>query len=280
MKRLKVVPSQYNAFIKSTTHGMEDALKGQFYEYYCYNELLQNNDDINIVKANFFERKSKGNFIHSNEGKILYISRNTSVAEFDVLGIKNNTIYWWEITRSRKLNSKGFKRYKSKLALLNKVFDKYNKYFCLIIPYEVQNDFPYNYKIIPEPDYKEYFDNGYFKFNKNIKNFISLYDFEKKSSGYDYIDDVITYSHDYFNNKNIDVIELLENNLCVERLYDINEIKYSKFKYFDIKHNNSGFIEIMGNQIYIDNILIHGQKKYIIEHEIKALLKRLEYTLQ
>ena len=66
MKRLKVKPSQYDAYIKSKTPGMEDALKGQFYEFFCYNELIQNDENIKIVKANYAERKVNGNFIHSN----------------------------------------------------------------------------------------------------------------------------------------------------------------------------------------------------------------------
>jgi len=259
---------------------MEDALKGQFYEFFCYNELIQNDENIKIVKANYAERKVNGNFIHSNEGKIIFSSRGIAIAEFDVLGIKNNTLYWWEITRSKKLDSKGVKGLKKKLALLDKVFEKYEKLFCLIIPFEIEGELPFKYKIIPEPDYDEFFNNGYFKFNKKIKNCISLTEFEKKSSNYDYIDDIIAYSHDYFDNKNYDVLEVLQNILLVERLYDINEIKKSRFRYFDVKNYTSGFIEIINNQIYMNGVSLQSKRQEKIVCEIFTLLKRLEYVIQ
>ena len=277
MKGLKVKPSQYDAYIKSTTHGMEEALKGQFYEYFCYNELLQNNEEIKIVKSNYVERKITGNFTHSKDGKIVYTSRGMNIAEFDVLGIKNDIIYWWEITRSKSIDSKNFKR---KMILLNKLFPNYKKVFCVITPYEFEQKLFFNNIIIPEPDYENYFNDGYFKFNKLIKNCISLKEFEKKSTKYDYIDDLITYSHDYFDNRNYEALENLENYILIERLYDIKEIKNLKFRYFEIKSQTSGFIELVGKKIKKDgsSLISHQQKK--IQHEIKLLLKRLEYTMQ
>ena len=280
MKGLKVKPSQYDAYIKSTTPGMEEALKGQFYEYFCYNELIQNNEEIKIVKSNYTDHKVDGHFIHSKEGKIIYTSYGVDIAEFDVLGIKNNTIYWWEITRSRKYHSKIMKSYERKFALLDKVFAKYQKVFSVILPHDVDKNFLFDYRIIPEPDYKLYFDKGYFKFSKSIKDCISLHDFEKKSSSYDYIDDVIAYSHDYYDNKNYQTTERINNISLFERLYNIKEIKNSKFEYFEIKNGNSGFIEIKGRKIYMDEVLIHHRHQNRARREILALLKRLEYTMQ
>ena len=278
MKGLKVIPTQLDSYMKSIDSSMEESLKGQFYEFFCYNELLQNTENIKIVKSNYVERKRKGNFIHTPDGKIIYLSRGVSIAEFDVLGIKDNTIYWWEITRSKKLERNGLQGIKRKMALLDKVFEKYCKIFYLIVPYKIERDIMYDYKIIPEPDYSLFLNNGYFKFNKKIKDCISLYDFERKANHYDYIDDIIAHSYDYFNNKNIDVIEKRYKNYLVERIYDINEIGNGKFKYFDIKHNAEGWIEIKDKYIFMDGKSLY--RKGIIKNEISTLLKRLEYVLQ
>lgn len=180
MKGLRVKPSQYYAYIKSSTLGMEEALKGQFYEYFCYNELLKNNEEIKIIKSNYGERKTKGNFFHSNEGKIVYISRYMIITEFDVLVIKNDILYWWEITRSKTINSKYFKR---KIILLNKLFPNYKKMFCVITPHEHEEKLPFDSIIIPEPEYSKYFNDGYFKFDRQIKNCITLKEFENNKKG-------------------------------------------------------------------------------------------------
>jgi hypothetical protein len=115
--------------MKIKTSEMAEAVKGQFYEYYCYNELIQNKDNIKIIKANYVERQSCGNFIYSPDGKIIFYSHGLYMAEFDALGIKENTIYWWEITKGKKIDTSRITR---KMALLVKIFEKHTKKFCFI----------------------------------------------------------------------------------------------------------------------------------------------------
>ena len=52
MKGLKVKPSEFDSYIKNDSLELKEAVKGQFYEYFCYNELIQNDDNIKIIKAN------------------------------------------------------------------------------------------------------------------------------------------------------------------------------------------------------------------------------------
>jgi len=59
-----------------------------------------------------------------------------------------------------------------------------------------------------------------------------LSELHKLSSDYDYIDDVIVNSYEYYSNKNI---EMIKTNCLIERLYDINSIKDLKFMYYNIK---------------------------------------------
>jgi len=274
MKGLKVKPSKFDFYINNNNSiQSKESLKGQFYEYFCYNELVQNGDNIKIVKANYVERQSAGNFTHSKDGKIIYYSRGLFIAEFDVLGIKENTIYWWEITRSRKkIDNSGINR---KMALLEKVFDKSTISFCLIIPFVMDRNINFNYKIIAEPDYDKYFSEGYFKFNKKIKECIPLSELHKLSSDYDYIDDVIVTSYEYYSNKNI---EMIKTNCLIERLYDINSIKDLKFMYYNIKQDKNGWIEIVNEEIFMDGKRLYklGKTKF----EINSLLERLKYRLQ
>ena len=203
---LKVRPKQYYSYIKKHSHELENSLKGEFYEFYCYNELLKNEENIKIVRANNVQRKIKGDFIHCLDCKIHYTSRGVRIAEFDALGIKSDVIYWWEITRSRK-QEVGFEK---KYALLKRLFPNYKLNYCLIKPFNDESNLPSHHKIIPEPDYQNYFNDGYFQFDKKIKNCISLHDFEKKSTKYDYFDDLISFSFDYYNNKNIGTVENLK----------------------------------------------------------------------
>jgi hypothetical protein len=272
MKGLKVKPSELDSYIKLKTPGMEEAVKGQFYEYYCYNELIQNNDNIKIIKANYVERQSCGNFIHSPEGKIIYYSHGLSIAEFDVLGIKENTIYWWEITKGKRIDKSGIKR---KMVLLDKIFKRHIKKFCLIVPDDSKQQFDYDCRIIAEPNYENYFTAGYFKFNKKIKECISLNELNKISSDYDYIDDIIVNSYDFYYNKNSDKII---NNCLIDRVYEINAIKELKFMYYDIKSGSSGIIEIIDKKIFMDGKYLKnlGKTKY----EIISLLNRLKYIMQ
>jgi len=272
MKGLKAKPSEYDFYIKNNSIELKEAVKGQFYEYFCYNEMIQNSNNIKIVKANYVERQSVGNFTHSKEGKIIYYSRGLFIAEFDVLGIKENTIYWWEITRAKKIDNSGIKR---KMALLEKVFDKYEISFCLIIPFVLNRNISYNYKVIVEPDYEKYFFDGYFKFNKKIKGCIPLSELHRLSSDYDYIDDVIVTSYDYYSNKNV---ESIKTNCLIERLYDINSIKDLKFMYYNIKQDKNGWIEIINEEIFMDGKRLYklGKTKF----EIISLLERLKYKMQ
>jgi hypothetical protein len=251
---------------------MESAVKGQFYEYYCYNELIKNTDGINIIKAHYVKRRAAGNFIYSPDGKIIYYSSHVYLAEFDVIGIKEKTIYWWEITRGRRTHEKEIKR---KQYLLKRLFGNYEIVFCLILP-KIKDNINYDYKLIEEPNYEQYFKQGYFQFDNKISKCIPLEELEKLSTDYDYVDEIISMSFEYFDN--YDCLGEVKRNYLIEKLYNINKIKEGRFEYYDISKNNFGEIEIIGNKILFDgqNLTVGGKTR----HEIDSLLKRLEYSLQ
>ena len=66
--------------------------------------------------------------------------------------------------------------------------------------------------------------------------------------------------------------------MLIKRLYNISEIKNTRFSYFDVENQFSGIIEIVDGQVLMDGTRL--KKKGGIHKEIAALFKRLEYALQ
>jgi hypothetical protein len=149
------------------------------------------------------------------------------------------------------------------------------KNFVLFVPDDSEKQIAYDYKIIADPNYENYFSSGYFKFNKKIKECISLKELDRISSNYDYIDDVIVNSYDFYYNKNS---KKIINNCLLDRVYEINAIKELKFMYYDIKNDISGIIEIIDKKIFMDGKYLKNLGK--IKYEIISLLNRLKYIMQ
>ncbi|MDR1231913.1 MAG: hypothetical protein LBK61_11005 [Spirochaetaceae bacterium] len=258
--------SHFMAYKKQPSSHNEANLKGQIYELFCYNEIIKANN--NILKSNCVSKEKYGNFSYSKLGKINYHSNNIHLAEFDILGIKDNSIYFFEITMSEH-NKKIFRNeIDRKNELLKKIFNNYEIIFTLILPKNIIGLDCYDIKIIDEPDYNKYMDNEYFVINNAVNKCKSLKEFSECSTEYNYIEDIISISKKYFQLK--DKSPLYKQHL-IERIYDMNHIAENSFAYFSIENKKYGEINIKDNRIFKDGKIVKGIKK--CNNEIKLIRK-------
>ena len=256
--------SHFRTYKNAPTAHSESNLKGQIYELFCYNRLI--NTENYIVKANCFSKEEHGNFSYNKLGKINFHSDNIHLAEFDILGIQNMNIYFFEITRSEQGKKLLKNEIERKIELLNKLFPQYTINFTLILPKIIIGYEKYNIKIIEEPNYTKYINKEYFEIDKKIEKCISLKEFSEHAIEYSYINDIINLSKKYFSSNNKDI--LLKQHL-IERIYDINNITNENFFYYSIENKKYGNISIKNNKIFRDGKIINERKK--CNYEIKLI---------
>lgn len=262
----------HDAFKKQPTPHMLSNIEGQIYELYCYNRILDIAEDIKIVKSNCVDKEAFRQFSYSKTGKINYHSSRIHLAEFDILGLKDNEVFWWETTKS-DLNSKALKiEISRKLDLLNKIFKNYKINFSLILPRKMSVYNSYPIILIEEPDYSKYINDKYFNINEKVIEGISLFEFENFAEEYDYIEDIITNSIMMFSKGKIDLVALQKSAL-IEHLYDIDNMSKNNFRYYDVLKAEYGVIELIDNKIYKNKKIVPGIKKS--NQEIKQILKRI-----
>jgi hypothetical protein len=258
--------SQYKAYKNDPSLNNIGNIKGQIYELYCYNYILNNVNNINIVKANCITNEKVGNFLYNKVGKIHYYYNRIDLAEFDILGINKKNIYFWEITKSEHGKNVLRNEIERKKELLLKLFPNNNIVFTLILPKIISGYEQYNIEIIKEPNYNEYLENEYFKLSQNINNCIHLTKFCKNIVNYDYINEIINYSKLYFNHLNK---LYLDKQYLIERIYDINNIQKNRFLYYSIEDKKYGNIIIKGNNIYKSGEKVKTRNKCY--HEINLI---------
>ena len=94
--------SHYKAYKNNPSSHSRSNLIGEIYELYCYNHIIEKMNDIKIVKSHCCVKEKFGNFSYNKTGKIHYHSNGIHLAEFDILGLRNNEIYFYEITMNEK----------------------------------------------------------------------------------------------------------------------------------------------------------------------------------
>ena len=272
MKSNEAIIGYYETYMKNPSPHMRANIEGQIYELHCYSKVIEQMKDIDIIRSNCVKKATFGNFSYSKFGKINYHSSKIHLAEFDILGIKDKEIFWWEITKSEN-NAKSLKiEVSRKLELLNRIFTGYTVNIQLILPQRFTTYSNYSILEIKEPNYENYINNKYFEITKKVESCLTLDYLVRKASMYDYINDIINNSKKLFNNENID-LDHLEKTALIERLYDIENMSHSNFKYYDVLKKRYGDILIDGKNIYKDGKLVPGIKK--TKKEIVQIMSRI-----
>jgi hypothetical protein len=244
----------------------EDNLHGYIYELYCYNYLIENYKEINFIKSHIDRHIGYNNFRYSKYGNIEYWSNNTILSEFDAIGIENDKVILFEITRNTNSNSGLLKRrlYKKEYLLKN-IFKNYIIEINIVSPkfnYEFNK---YNFTLIPEPNYDIYKEKGTFHMNKRINKCIHLKYLNSIPNSYDYINDLIEKSFKYFNNE----LEIAK----IKKLYLFSKFykieNENTIKYYDINKNLYGKYVINQDKIFNEN------DEIVLDNEIYEMLKRI-----
>ena len=250
----------------------KNTLKGLIYEWYCYDYLLDRYKSIRFVKAkHIIENDIHINyFTYAHNGNVIYKIGKAIVFEFDVLGIKNNEIYLFEITRSKKKYVNNNKMI-SKINLLKIIFPKYIVKPYFVIKKEQKCYKQYNRIIIPQPNYNnDYYLNGQFKFSEKINSCISLKEFAQLANNNSLINEIIYLSYKHFGENAFKNSEKYK--YVIEKLYNINNIMDENFMCYSIKENKNNTIKTIGNGYFIDNKKINFIENEILE-EIKKVVK-------
>jgi hypothetical protein len=241
------------------------SIMGEIYELHCYNYILDNFRNINIVKCKCMEVEKYGNFAYSTNGKILLCSNNIILAEYDALGVSQNKIYWWEITRYKRLEKEFLLKLKMKENLLKKLFNNYEIIVNIITTKNFEKLKEYQVTIINEPDY-DLFSRKY-KLSNNIKNAMSLKCFSGKSVKYDYLNDLIKYA-EYFNDKS--KYEMIKQEYIINRIFDLESINEPVVKFYDLKNDKIRKVKISGfNKTIFKNRLV--QEIFGIRRRLKKI---------
>jgi hypothetical protein len=247
-------------------------LKGEYYELYCYNYILNNFYDINIIKSKVINDIDYGHFCYKDGGQLWYHSQSVFIGEFDALGIIGDKIYWWEISKDKINTRDRIRRTQRKMRLLKMIFEKYEIILTLIMPTNINGYENYNILTIEEPDYNEFISTRKFTFNEKINHLKTADILEHIAKPFNYIDEQIKYSNQLFNGTNCD-IEYLKNANVIDYLYDINCIQENEFCYYDIENGKYGKINIDKDQFYFDGEKFRGINLKILRN----YLKRVDY---
>jgi len=249
----------------------KNSLKGLIYEWYCYNYLLDRYKSIKFVKAkhNIQNEVNVNYFSYAPNCNVIYRIGKAIVFEFDVLGIKNNEIYLFEITRSSKryVNNNKMTR---KVNLLKILFPKYFIKPFFVVKRDQKCFSKYNRIIIPQPNYNnDYYLNGQFKFSEKINQCISLKEFAILANNNSLVNEIIYLSNKHFIEntfKNNDNYKYL-----IEKLYDINGINDQNVKCYIINDNKYKSIRYVDNEYFMDD-----NKLDFIDSEILKEIKMIK----
>ncbi|MBR1537172.1 MAG: hypothetical protein IJ630_09555 [Treponema sp.] len=249
---------KWASYAKDKNLANEGALKGEIYEYYCYDKILRKYNNISIIRAkdtDKTENKSDLNgFYYNDVGQIIYKSSNIDLGEFDVLGLNGNNIFWWEITLNNSTTKNVKKRIERKKELFQKIFPNNKLCLHLILPekYEAYNS--YSTVLIPEPNYELFFKPTY-TFENDLNKCINLSELVKFSVPYNHIQNIISTSEKYFRYDKTQY-----NSTLLERLYDIKNINKNSFFYYDLENHKLGNIELNNESIKKDGKAIEKKK--------------------
>lgn len=271
-KEYKLGLSAYPIYRKSATFANMSLLHGEIYEIYCYEQLILRYPDIQFVYAHedFIRKKKKGNnaFCYLNNGRLVYLSSGIELGEFDILGVKDNTLYWWEVTRSKNFNIANRKNIRKKRELLNLLFPDMEIILTIITPYKSAEQHIKNlFLIIDEPEYDKLIKSCYY-YKTDLSKCISAEELSLLAKPYDYIEDIIEKSQRYFKGSESEF-----NSDLLERLYPLDQIANRFFPYFNVEDQYLGEIEEIKGEFYKDDIYMPPRKATGIE--IKAIRKRL-----
>lgn len=231
--------NKYNSILNGENNGFS-IVDGEIYEYYCYEKIINEHQDITFIKLEE-NKKNKNGFWISSDRNLYYQSDGIDLGEFDIVGFdKNGILNWWEITKQKTNFKFVIDKIERKKELMSKLFDKFN--FYLIVPEANEHLHKYKEKIeiIEEPDYTKLRKPEYnFVFEND--NFCELCFLTEKAKKYNFIEELIKLSREHF--KSADT--RFKSNLF-ERLYDINNIMKGNFQFYDVEKQKLGRIIIKG----------------------------------
>jgi len=228
-------------------------LQGEIYECYCYEIIVNKYRKIKFIQLNENKKNKDGFYITSNNS-LCYQSCSIDLGEFDIIGFDSDgNVHWYEITK-QKCNFPFVRdKLKRKKELMKILFGNYNLY--LITP-EERNELQglASTLIIPEPDYSSLIKKEYL-YNFKYDNFVNLEYLNSKVEKYNYIEDLMKHSHNFFSNKNT----IYKSDLF-ERLYDLDNILNETFQYYNVEKNCFGTIKISKGKITKDGKRVNGMK--------------------
>lgn len=262
--------SAYKTYNKHKTEPTITLLKGEIYETYCYDKLIETYPDIRFIYSHQNPTKKlkvTDGFYHSKNGRLIYRSNGIDLGEFDILGIKGHDIFWWEVTRSQINNIQSKRReLQKKSELLKMLFPKRKINSKLILPYQIEDD-KNDIEIISEPNYDKLLNPIYY-FNSSLSSCISIKELSRKIENYDYINDIIDKSYLHFKNEHTNFKSDL-----LERLYDLDNIFQNTFNCYDIQKKRLLSIEDRDGNFHKNGEYIKKRKATYLE--IKEIRKRL-----
>ena len=221
-------------------------IKGEIYEFYCYEKIVNKYQNFRFIRLVENKNINDGFYITS-AGALCYRSDSIDLGEFDIIGFDSKeNVHWYEITRQKDNLSFVEDKLCRKKELMSKLFGEYHLY--LIIPEEKEKlNGLANILYIPEPDYAPLIKKEY-TFNFRSNNFIDLQFLNQKVKKFNYVEELIKLSRDFFKNNKSSYKSFL-----FERLYDMDNILNSTFSYYNVEKHFFGTISYRKKKVFKDD---------------------------
>ena len=245
-----------------------NTLKGEIYENYCYEIIVNQFKSINFINMETYENPNDGFYINA-VGDICYKSDSIDLGEFDILGFDNeNNLHWFEITKQQKNLPYVIDKIERKKELLLKLFNTFTFYLVIPEKNDALEKLSTNTIIIPEPKYDSFIKKE-FQFNFENNNFINIDVLIHNSKKYSYINEIISLSKKFFQGVDSNFKSYL-----YERLYDVNNMSSNSFKYFDVEKKRFGEIHISSKGYFKD------KKRISIRKAAYKELQQIRYKMK
>jgi len=262
--------TKWKAYNSNKSEANFIALKAEIYELYCHEIIFKTSKANTILFPNYNKSKRKKDLRVAKNGKILLCNKEISLAEFDIIGMNQSSILWYEVTSAKNITGKQEASYRRKKHMLQRIFPDKEILLTLIVPKLTNLGTRFQQQVIEEPDFFEYAKEEAMPLDIDVKRCLSFEEFLSRSKRYDYIGHIKEESVKYFNGDS-SVLKRIKREGIIERLYDYCNMNYQCYDYFDIQKNQLNTITSDKGKIFKDGEVVSRRKKAYFE--IVALRK-------
>lgn len=256
--------TKWKAYSNNKSEANLIALKAEIYELYCHEIIFKTSEANTILFPKYDKSAKKKDLRVAKNGKVLLCHNEISLAEFDIIGMNQSSILWYEVTSAKIITKKQEAGYRRKKHMLQRIFPDKKILLTLLVPKTTNLCTSIRQQIINEPDFFKYLDEEMMPLDIDIKKCLSFGKFLSRSKRYNYIGHIREVSVKYFKGDK-GVLKRIKKEGIIERLYDYCNMNHHCFHYYDIQKNKLSTITTGKGKIFKDGENVSKRKKAYFE---------------